>query len=235
MNGIPACTLVLLTAALSCHPPAVDNVTLASVEELRSIEALLPLAPDSIVQLYRYFTPERFYAEFTPRIELTRTLIDSLNGGLEPHWRIDTLSIDHTIENFGTAARSGQTLYLSSSYYFCFRDQSVIRAAVLHEFGHIHYEMLDSTQRTMAQALWTGVRLGALTYLFRDGEYSGNARFGGHPEDSPEELFASAFNLFTNRPDELEARFRFVDPAHLPLLRELGRLVSESLSRSKGG
>jgi hypothetical protein len=234
MGRVSICALTLLTLGSGCHPPGVDKVTLARVEELRSIESLLPLAPDSIVQLYRIFTPEVFYAEFMPRIEATRVFIDSLNGGLEANWRIDTLSVDHTLENFGTAARSGQTLYLSSSYFFCFRDQSVIRAAVMHEFGHIHYEMLDSTRKTMARVLWTDIRLGALTYLFRDGEYSGNARFGGHPEDSPEELFASAFNLFTNRPDELEARFRFVDRAHLPLLRELGRLVRESLSPGRG-
>lgn len=235
MGRVFICALVLLATALSCRPLGVDTVALARVEELRSIEALLPLAPDSIVQLYRHFTPEIFYAEFIPRIEATRALIDSLNGGLEPNWRIDTLSIDHTLENFGTAARSRQTLYLSSSYFFCFRDQAVIRAAIMHEFGHIHYERLDSTQKTMARWLWTGIRVRALTYLFRDGEYSGNARFGGHPEDSPEELFASAFNLFTNRPDELEARFRFVDSTHLPLLRKLGRLVTGTLPRGESG
>jgi hypothetical protein len=214
-------------AAFACMSGR-DGVTLTRVEELRSIEALLPLAPDSIVRLYQHYTPELFYQEFTPRIEETRWLIDSMNRGIEPERRIDTLSIDHTFDNFGAAARTGRTLFLSSSYYFGYRDSSVVRAVVMHEFGHIHFERLGAGVRTRIANIWSALNARALLYLFRDGEYSGNARFGGHPEDSPEELFASAFNLFTNRREELEARFRFVEPTHLPLLSELETIVAAS-------
>jgi hypothetical protein len=182
---------------------------------------LLPLAPDSILQLYRRYEPRTFYAEFTPRIESVRMLIDSLNQELDSLSRIDTLAIDHTLENFGTAARTGKTLYLSSSYFFTFRDPAVLRSAIMHEFGHIRYEHLSEGGKAEITALWNALRSSALLYVFRDGEYSGNARFGGHPEESPEELFASAFNLFWNRPEELQARFRYVDERYHPVLREL--------------
>ncbi len=202
-----------------------DRVTVAQIEELRSMEALLPLAPDSILQLYRRYEPRTFYAEFTPRIETVRALIDSLNGDLDLLSRIDTLAIDHTLENFGTAARTGKTLYLSSSYFFTFRDPAVLRAAVMHEFGHIRYENQTEARKAEVASIWNALRASALLYIFRDGEYSGNARFGGHPEESPEELYASAFNLFWNRREELEARFRYVDDRYLPLFRDLQRCV----------
>jgi hypothetical protein len=75
-------------------------------------------------------------------------------------------------------------------------------------------------------ALWLQVQESALFYLFRDGEYSGNARFGGHPEESPAELFASAFNLARNRPEEIAARLRFVDRRLHPLVRSVLRFVT---------
>lgn len=69
------------------------------------------------------------------------------------------------------------------------------------------------------------MRGAALFYLFRDGEYSGNARFGGHPDESPEELFASAFNLFSLREEEMAARLRYVDARHHLLVNRVRELV----------
>jgi hypothetical protein len=221
--------LLSLAAGPGCgvgRPGAADEpVMLSQIEELRSSEALLPLAPDSIFRQYRRYDPRTFYAEFTPRIEAVRKLMDSMNLGLDALTTLDTLAIDHTLENFGTAAKTHRTLYLSSSYFFSFDDPSVVRSAVTHEYGHIHYERLGAARQVRIRELWTTLRASALLYIFRDGEYSGNARFGGHPEDSPEELFASAFNLFRNRPEEVESRLRYVDPRHLPLVRELQRMV----------
>jgi hypothetical protein len=204
------------------------GVTIAQIEELRNIEDLLPTPPDSIIDRYRRYDRLTFYRTFTPRIEGIRALIDSLNRDLDPWASIDTLAIDHTFENFGTAARAGKTIFLSGSYFYAFDDPRVARSAVLHEYGHIYYEMLSPERKAVMDTLWRQTRSAALFYIFRDGEYSGNARFGGHPDESAEELFASAFNLFSGRQEELSARLRFVDPKHLPLIERLRRLVLRS-------
>lgn len=207
------------------------GVTVSLVEELRSIEALLPIAPDSIVALYRKFDTKTFYTTFDHHIEASRLLIDSLNTPLPPDFRIDTLSIDHTFENFGTAARTGKSIYLSSSYFFSFDNPSVLRSVITHEFGHIHFDRMVPAQRADLEDIWQQLRGSALFYLFRDGEYSGNARFGGHPDESPTELFASAFNLFNNKEDELFARFRYIEPKHTGLVLRLQKLVKDVSGR----
>ncbi|MFN0157580.1 MAG: hypothetical protein ACKVRP_05845 [Bacteroidota bacterium] len=201
------------------------QVTVSKIENLRSQEALLPLATDSIVERYRRNSPEEFYRAYTPRIEELRLYVDSLNTYLDPSSMIDTLAIDHTFENLGTAARIGKTIHLSSSYFFMFDDPTVIRSVVTHEFGHIHYDHLTPFALRELADIWEQMRGSALFYLFRDGEYSGNARFGGHPDESPEELFASAFNLFNNKSEELGARFRYVDQVHLELVERLRDIV----------
>lgn len=203
------------------------GVTVSLVEELRSIEALLPIAPDSIVELYRKFDTRSFYTTFGDHIQAARLLIDSLNTSLPPEFQIDTLSIDHTFENFGTAARIGKSIYLSSSYFFSFDDPAVLRSVITHEFGHIYFDRMTSAQRADLNDIWQQLQGSALFYLFRDGEYSGNARFGGHPDESPTELFASAFNLFSNKEDELFARFRYIEPKHTELVLRLQRLAKE--------
>lgn len=189
------------------------------------MEELLPTAPDSIIARYRRYDRASFYRAFGRRLEEIREFVDSLNRDLDPWASIDTLAIDHTLENFGTAARTGKTIYLSGSYFFAFDDPRVARSAVLHEFGHIRYEMLSPERRALVDTLWRQVRSAALFYIFRDGEYSGNARFGGHPDESPEELFASAFNLFSLREEEMEARLRYVDSRHLGLIRRVRSIV----------
>jgi len=196
-------------------------MTIDQIEELRSVEALLPIAPDSVVERYRRYTPDTFYRTFQPTILQVAQYIDSMNSALDPDVRIDTLAIDHTFEHIGEAARLGGRLYLSSSYFFMFESPAVLRSVVAHEFGHIHYELLSDEQHRELEDVWRRLEQSALFYVFHDGEYSANARFGGHPEESPEELFASAFNLFRNNEEELAARLEYVDRRHHELVRRL--------------
>lgn len=70
-----------------------------------------------------------------------------------------------------------------------------------------------------------------LFYCSRAEEYSENAKFRGHPDESPEELFASAFNLVHNKEEELRARLLSVDSAHDHLISNLQQLV---LTRNEG-
>jgi hypothetical protein len=210
------------------------HVTIEQVEELRSVEVMLPIAPDSVVARYRRYDPETFRAAFRGRIAETAAFVDSLNGKLEPRYRMDTLSIDHTFESIGVAARSGRTLFISASYFYMFDDPAVLRSVVTHEFGHILYEHLTDAERDELQGIWFDLAESALYYIFHDGEYSGNARFGGHPEDDPEELMASATNLLTNRREELSVRLRYVDPVHYDLVNRLDRLVQVAKGRAIG-
>jgi len=200
-------------------------VTVAQVEELRSMEVLLPLAADSVVEMYRRYSPATFRERYQASIEYICRLMDSMNITLEPPQRLDTLSIDHTFENFGTAAHGAKTLSISSSYFYLYKSPFVLKSVVTHEYGHVMYRLLDDRQRSQVDSIWLLLRGSALFYLFRDGEYSLNAKFGGHPEESAGELFASAYNLVNNRNEELEARLLFVDPPSLPIIERLRALV----------
>lgn len=218
------CTLILL--APGCASITTDQqgklerveVTLWRRAQLEPFDSLIPISPDSVIGLYDRNSPEEFHVRYKAQVDSVAALIDSFNTTVDPSRRIDTLCIDHAVESFGEAGKAGKTLYISSSYFFLYNDPQVFRSLITHEFGHIHYEMLDTAARQRFRELWNQLQTAALFYLFREGEYSGNARFGGHPQESPLELFASVYNLTRNKPDELAARFRYIDSLHLPLL-----------------
>jgi len=204
------------------------EVTVAQRAQLESFDSLIPIALDSVIALYDRFPPEEFYSRYNPLVGFVSGLVDSFNSTVSPLYAIDTLCIDPDLEDFAEAGLSGHTLLISSSYFFLFNDVHILRSVLTHEFGHIHYRMLDSATLHLTDSLWNRLQEAALFYLFRDGEYSGNTRFGGHPEESSAELYASAYNLVRNRPDELHVRFCYVDSVHIPLLMQVERLVTRS-------
>jgi len=208
------------------------TLTIDQVEELRSREALLPIAPDSVVERYRRYPPPVFNEVFAPAIATVAEFRDSMNLRLPAEYRIDTLAIDHTFENIGTAGRTGTKLYLSSSFFYLYDGPAVLRSVIMHEYGHIHYDLLSPEQRAEILEIWTSLQQSALFYVFRDGEYSANARVGGHPQDTPEELFASAFNLFHNNEAEIRARLQYVDQRHYALVERLKALALSDLPHS---
>jgi hypothetical protein len=227
---VPALLLQFLSngcgsARIAGDTMASPEITVAQIEELRSMEVVLPMAADSVVEMYRRYDPAAFRRQFRTSIDYVCQLMDSLNTPLEAPYRLDTLSIDHTFENFGTAARRGNSLFVSSSYFYLYRSPAVLKSVVTHEYGHVMYHLLNDRQRMEVDSIWMLLRGSALFYLFRDGEYSLNAKFGGHPEESAGELFASAYNLVNNRNEELEARLLFVDPSSLPIIERLRALV----------
>ncbi len=211
------------TANLKSQP---DRVAL--VEGLQLFDSLLPVPPDSIIDLYSRFDPATFHAAYKGDLIRVRALIDSMNAPLDESERIDTLAIDHAIENVGNAARIKNTMYISSSYFFLFNNPAVLRSLIMHEYGHIYFDRLTPAQHSELESIWSELKSRALFYIFRDGEYSGNARFGGHPDESPEELFASAYNLFRNKEDELNMRLTYVEAQHYPIIQRLKKLVRAS-------
>lgn len=202
-------------------------MTVTQRTQLESFDSLIPVAPDSVIAMYNQFPPEKFYARYGRQIDFVTALIDSFNNTVGPRHAIDTLCIEHALEYFADAGQSGHTLMISSSYFFLFDDRYVLRSVLTHEFGHVHYRMLDSVALRLADRLWTQVQEAALFYLFREGEYSGNAWFGGHPQDNPSELYASAYNLVRNNPEELRVRFGYVDTLHTSLLKQVVDLVTQ--------
>jgi hypothetical protein len=204
--------MLLLVALCGCGGSS-RTVTLEQIEELRTLEALLPVVADSVAERYKRYEPALFYATYGDLLRGATAVVDSLNTPLPRAFRIDTLAIDHTFENLGEAARAGRTLYLSSSYFYLYESLPLIRSVIWHEFGHIYYSRLDADARREMEQIWLESRSTATFYVFRDGEYSQNARFGGHPEDSPEELFASAFNLLANNHEEVSVRVGYLTPA----------------------
>ena len=238
MHGVTMVPImVALASLLSCHQQVSRNdasgwtgdVTLRQIEELRSLDVLLPLDPDSIANLYRRFDPATFYATYGGEIRSLALLIDTLNRPLPPSLRIDTLSIDHTFTNLGEAAIRGQALFISSSYFYMYASPEVCRSAVTHEFGHRYFHTLPPQLRESLDSTWMAMQRSALFYIFRDGEYAGNARFGGHPEDDPAELFASAFNVIRNRPAELASRLLFVSNQDRPVADRVIAIVAPTI------
>jgi hypothetical protein len=219
---------LLVATSLNCGTPqgAADErgASVKIIEGLQLFESLIPVVPDSVIQLYNRFDPGTFHSVYKNDLALARGFIDSMNSGIDPSDRIDTLMIDHAVEYFGNADRSRNTIYLSSSYFFLYNDHAVIRSVLAHEFGHIHFERLPEALCDTVVKLWGEFERHALFYLFRDGEYSGNAKFGGHPHDNPSELFASAFNLFLNRREELNVRMRYIAPELYSLVARLRKV-----------
>jgi len=198
---------------------------MSDIEYFKNIEVYLPILPDSIIVQYRQYNKTAFYREHQQKIIFIQQFIDSMNAIVGQYWSIDTLSIDNSIENFGTAAYQGRTLFVSSGYFFMYSGTDVFRSIITHEFGHIFYSRLTPYEKNMVKNIWMTLETSALIYLFHEGEYSHNARFGGHPEDSPAELFASAFNLFTNQPEEFNARLKYVADFHLKLINEFRAFI----------
>lgn len=197
------------------------GITVTQVESLRDLEAVLPLTPDSVLSRYRNYDSVAFREVYSGKLAEVTALIDSLNGALPSSVRIDTLAIDHSFGALGVAARIRNTIMVSASYFIVFDDPGVLRSVVFHEFGHIQYSRLGADVGLVVDSIWRKLEEGALLYLFHDGEYSGNARFGGHPDENPSELFASAYNLAHNRMNEVNARLTYVDPRHYPVIRRL--------------
>lgn len=195
-------------------------------------ESLIPVPPDSILGLYGRFDPQTFHTAYDNDIVLAQRFIDSMNTTLDAASRIDTLAVDHAIENFGNAARTQHTIFISSSYFFLFNDPAIVRSVLMHEFGHIYFDQLPAERHAVLEQIWLALQERALFYIFRDGEYSGNAKFGGHPDESPSELFASAFNLFHNKPDELKTRLQYVPTEHHELIERLRKLVLSSKGKA---
>lgn len=219
---------ILAVAALGCPSSEITTsarVTVLSSETLEEYEGYIPIPPDSVLHLYKVYDRSRFYEEYGDDVERSAVLLDSLNQSLPPSRRIDTLSIEFAPEQFGTAVRTGRTIYLSSGFYFVYNDFSILRSILFHEHGHVRYEMLPGETQSVVEHIWHSLRRAALLYVFVDGEYSGNAWFGGHPDESAEELYASAFNLFNNRPDELRATLRYVPPEYYEIVDSLRTAV----------
>jgi len=222
--------LVVMASIAGCGG-STRTVSLEQIEELRSRESLLPIPADSVVERYRRYEPAVFYSTYGDLIRGATAIMDSLNSLLQVSVRLDTLAIDHRFESLGEAARRGHTLYLSSSYFYLFESLPLIRSVIYHEFGHVYYSRLSRDQVRRLKDIWEESRVTAMFYVFRDGEYSENARFGGHPEDSPEELFSSAFNLFSNRPEEVVVRANYLTPKERELVIRLRALVTEASKR----
>ncbi len=229
MRGVSALSFVLALLGLLMEgcgsSKETHGVTVAQMQALESFESLLPVGSDSVIELYRWNDPTQFYRTFESQLEAAGRYVDSLNPLLHSASTIETLAIDHAFENFGTAAFSGRTIYVSSSYFLLYDDPAVIRSVILHEFGHLIYQRLSPSQHLTLEELWVRLGNAALLYLYRDGEYSGNAKFGGHPYDSPAEFFASAFNLLHSRERELAVRLLYVDPKHSALIERVRQTV----------
>jgi hypothetical protein len=214
-------------AAIAGCSGSVDGarITVSQIESLNDLEALLPLTPDSIVTRYRNYDSVAFRTIYRDQLAYVTALIDSLNDDAPDSLKIDTLAIDHSFGAFGEAARSGKTIVMSAGYFIAFDDRSVLRSVTFHEFGHIAYVLLRPADKAAVDSVWRELEESALLYLFHDGEYSGNARFGGHPDESPAELFASAFNLLHNRLPEVRAKLKYVEPRHYTLVRRLAPIA----------
>jgi len=217
---------ILLSGCSASLPPP-RRLNDGQLHSLQIIERILPVTPDSVATLYLHNDPETFHKTYAHYLTAASQLIDSLNAPLPAYLRVDTLSIDHTFENIGEAAHEGNFIYLSSSFFYLYNDSAVIRSVIFHEFGHIYYMILTQRQLRVLTEIWLDLHDPSGFYLFRDREYPHNTRFGGHPEDSPSELFASAFNLLCNNTGSIITRSWLLEEHQRPVFERLNRLIHE--------
>ena len=239
MSHFPQCfcfislfPVLVISGCLSLLPSVRErSINDQQLQSLRIIERNLPVTPDSVANLYLRYDPETFHKTYSAYLTEAGLLVDSLNAPLPVYQRIDTLAIDHAFENIGQAAHQGNSIYLSSSYFYLYNDPAMIRSVIYHEFGHLYYRLLTPHQLRVLTEVWLDLHDPSGFYLFRDGEYPHNSRFGGHPEDSPSELFASAFNLFCNNAGSLDIRSWLLPEGQRPVLERLRDLVHEVTNR----
>jgi hypothetical protein len=203
------------------------EVSPGQLERLRIMEVNLPVAPDSVAELYKRYDPVTFYSTYGAYVSAAARLVDSLNRGFPDSLRIDTLAIDHAFENIGVAAHQGKSIFLSSSYFYLYDDSTILRSVIFHEFGHLYYRVLTQHQLQRLTQVWLDLHEPSAFYLFRDREYSHNSKFGGHPDDSPAELFASAFNLLRNNAHAILIRSWLLPADQRATLDRLRDLVKE--------
>jgi hypothetical protein len=236
---LPTLLFVASLFAMACAPEhsAEKERTISDqqLQQLEILEGYFPIVPDSIAALYRRYDPVTFHTAFAAELAETGRLVDSLNANLPFRLRIDTLAIDHSFEGISEAGRSGRALYISSSYFYLYHDMKVLRSVVFHEFGHLYYTVLDRSEINEISNLWLDLQRTAAFYLFHDGEYSHNSRFGGHPEDSPAELFASAFNLLQNNSQSVAIRSWLLPESQRTIVDRLSAIVSKAAGRSAPG
>jgi hypothetical protein len=233
---LPAFLLLASVVIAGCgvEPSAekARTITKQQRQQLEILERYFPIVPDSIAALYRHFDPVTFRDTFSAELAETSRLVDSLNANLPSQLRIDTLAIDHSFEGISEAGHAGKALYISSSYFYLYNDIKVIRSVVFHEFGHLYYGMLDRSQVNEISNLWLELQRADGLYLFHDGEYRYNSRFGGHPEDSPAELFASAFNLLQNSSRSVAIRSWLLPESHRTIVDRLSAIVRQAAGRT---
>jgi hypothetical protein len=208
------------------------TITAQQHKQLEILERYFPIVPDSIAALYRHFDPVTFRDTYATELAETSWLVDSLNANLPSRLRIDTLAIDHSFEGISEAGCAGKALYISSSYFYLYNDIKVIRSIVFHEFGHLYYNLLDRSQVNEVSNLWLDLQRADGLYLFHDGEYRNNSRFGGHPEDSPAELFASAFNLLQNNPSSVAIRSWLLPESQRTVVDRLSAIVRQATGQT---
>lgn len=228
--AIVACCIISVMMGCRSSELQVNSKTISirQLESLRLKEGFFSVTPDSIIKLYKLNDPATFHSVNAFSLRSAVQLLDSLNAGLPDSMRVDTLAIDHTFENIGEAAHQWNTIFLSSSYFYLYNDSSVIRSVLFHEFGHLYYQTLDKRDLQLLSQIWVDLHEPNSFFLFRDGEYLYNSRFGGHPEDSPSELFASAFNLFCNNDKSVLTRAWLLPPVQLPRIEQLRNLVQNT-------
>lgn len=218
--------VILLLLGCSSNNKTSKETTITQLELFQNIEAYLPILPDSIIARYQRYDSTAFRKIHQVKLSMILNLVDSLNKNIPEYLQIDTLSIDHSFNNIIEAGRKGKTIYISSSYFIIYDDISIFRYIIFHEYGHLIYELLDGSIIDELETIWRECKQNALLYLFHDAEYSGNARFGGHPNESAEEMFASAFNILNNKKNEFHFRLKYVDVRHLGLMKRLEDIIS---------
>lgn len=230
VRGRIIAVLAFLAAAIelpgcAAHYGPAGGGAQTQLELFQKMEIYLPLMPDSVIARYQRYDSAAFLKIHESKLNAVLSLIDSLNGQLTAGTKIETLSIDHSAGALLEAGRRGKSVYISSSYFIIYDDVNVLRYIVFHEFGHLKYDLLGAADIEEIGAIWKECRQNALLYLFHDAEYSGNARIGGHPDESPEEMYASAFNILSNNANEFRSRVNYIDSKHLGVISRIERMI----------
>lgn len=89
----------------------------------------------------------------------------------------------------------GDELHLGTAYVFLYSTLVPLQTAIFHEIGHALFDALSQNEREYFRRLWSRAMNSRILYLFKEGTYPKALLIFGHPDDSADELFASAFTV----------------------------------------
>lgn len=153
---------------------------------------------DSLVKVrYAQYDRADFLKRFKIKAEAAACFINSLNHAYPALPPVSVVYIVSGKDWYKTDCYFDGSIFVSSGEFFMDDTLSIGRLlyVLAHEWGHSLYDYVSKDWEAgfAFHLLWYFCKLNDSFHFFEDRLYTND--WGGHPQDHPSELFASAFNI----------------------------------------